>query len=295
MIVDFHVHSTASDGTYRPREIIQVARKRRFAAIALTDHDNCDGICEFRGSGGDESPLCIPGIELSIEAGAGFDRFHLLGLGVDHNDAKLKNFLSTILDGRNTRNAAMIDNFRKKGIEIGDEINTYANGDILARPHFARWLVEHRYASTFAEAFERFLLADSPDETRCFEDRYHPSQEEAFDAVHSAGGICVMAHPKYWCRAWKTTGPDYAAAERELAVLKEKGLDGLESVYQANTTEENVSFTCIATRLCLLKTAGSDFHGGNKPNISLGMDVSDSFASPTLEKIRDCMTKRDLI
>ena len=91
-----------------------------------------------------------------------------------------------------------------------------------------------------------------------------------------------MAHPKYWRRTWKTTGPDYADAERELARLKEAGLDGLESLYQANTSREDVEFTRIASKLGLLATAGSDFHGSNKPTIPLGMEVSESFARPVL-------------
>ncbi|MCR5751672.1 MAG: PHP domain-containing protein [Kiritimatiellae bacterium] len=285
MLVDLHVHSTASDGTFPPIDILRTARGRHFSAIALTDHDNCDGIDEFMGGDGDCPPLRIPGIELSIEPGDGFDRFHLLGLGVDHENAALKRFLANILEGRNARNAKIIDNFRRKGIEMGDEINSYAHGDVLARPHFARWLVDHRHASSVSDAFERYLLSDSPAETRCYEERYHPSQEEAFSAVHGAGGICVMAHPRYWRTEWKKTGPDYAAAERELAVLKEKGLDGLESVYQANSSEENLGFTLIACRLGLLKTAGSDFHGSNKPDISLGMEVDESFVSPTLERL----------
>ena len=94
-----------------------------------------------------------------------------------------------------------------------------------------------------------------------------------------------MAHPKFWRRSWKVTGPEYADAERELATLKEKGLDGLEAHYQANTPEENMEFTRIASRVGLLKSAGSDFHGTNKKNIPLGMDVEESFIAPLLDAL----------
>ena len=94
-----------------------------------------------------------------------------------------------------------------------------------------------------------------------------------------------MAHPKYWRRYWKETGPEYADAERELARLKEAGLDGVEALYQANTGEENVEFVRIATKLGFLKTAGSDFHGRNKPTIPLGMEVSESYIAPFLEAL----------
>ena len=296
MIVDFHVHSTASDGTFAPAEL--VAKAKRFAAIALTDHDNGDGLGEFLTSGGDAaSPLLVPGIELSIEPGKGFDKFHLLGLGVDPEDAGLKSFLKRILDGRNAR---IIANFRRLGIEMehldsvsaerSDNPNdqtvfSYAHGEVLARPHFARWLMDHGRASSVKEAFERYLLPDSPAATRCYEERWHPSQEDAFRIIPAAGGICVMAHPKYWRTDWKTDGCDFAAAECELAALKERGLDGVEALYQANTNEENVAFTRIAVKLGYLKTAGSDFHGANKPTISLGMEVSEDFIAPVLDRL----------
>ena len=273
MIVDFHVHSTASDGTCTPSELAE--RARGFAAIALTDHDNCDGVAEWPG---------IAGIELSIEPGADFDKFHLLGLGIDPENGGLRAFLKRILEGRNDRNARILVNFRRLGIEMTD-IETYAHGEGLARPHFARWLVDHGHAADIKDAFAKYLLPDSPDETRCYEERWHPSQEDAFRVIHGAGGICVMAHPKYWRNDWKKTGPDYAAAERGLAALKERGLDGVEALYQANTNEENIGFTRIATKLGYLKTAGSDFHGSNKPTIPLGMAVSETFIAPVLERL----------
>ena len=273
MLVDFHVHSTASDGTFTPDELAE--KGRAFVAIALTDHDNCDGLDGWPG---------IPGIELSIEPGDGFDKFHLLGLGIDPLNTGLKDFLKRVLDGRNGRNERIISNFRRLGIEMSD-VETYAHGEVLARPHFARWLVDHGQASDIKEAFAKYLLPDSPVATRCYEERWHPSQEDAFRTIHAAGGICVMAHPKYWRTDWKTTGPDYAAAERELAALKERGLDGVEALYQANTNEENITFTRIATKLGYLKTAGSDFHGANKPTIPLGMEVSEEFITPVLERL----------
>ena len=273
MLVDFHVHSTASDGTCSPSELAEKAKG--FAAIALTDHDNCDGLDEWPG---------IAGIELSIEPGEGFDKFHLLGLGIDPANAELKAFLKRVLDGRNARNERILANFHRLGIEM-DDVERYAHGEVLARPHFARWLVDHGFVASVREAFEKFLLPDSPAETRCHEERWHPSQEEAFRVVHAAGGICVMAHPKYWRTDWKTTGCDFAAAERELAALKERGLDGVEALYQANTNEENVAFARIAAKLGYLKTAGSDFHGSNKPAIPLGMEVSESFIMPLLERL----------
>jgi len=280
MTVDFHCHSTASDGTFPPLEIASMASRGGYAAIALTDHDNCDGIAEFLGAEA-VGVRRIAGVELSIEPGEGFDKFHLLALGIDPENAGLKAFLRRILDGRNERNERIFANFRRLGIDIKPE----PHGEVLARPHFARWLVDNGYAMDIPDAFAKYLLADSPSETRCYEERFHPGQEEAFRVVHAAGGLAVMAHPRFWKREWKATGCDYAAAERELARLKEAGLDGLEAHYQANTPEENMEFTRIASRVGLLKSAGSDFHGTNKKNIPLGMEVEESFIAPLLEAL----------
>ena len=294
MLVDFHVHSTASDGTKSPAAL---ARKtRNFEAAALTDHDNCDGVAEFLAEP-TEDGACrrIAGVELSIDPGDGFDMFHMLALDVNPSDEGLKALLRRVLEGRDARNERIIANFLRIGIDLGGDVRSYAHGDILARPHFAKWLVAHKHAGSVREAFEKYLLPDSPDETRCYEKRWHPPQEETFRTVHAAGGLCVMAHPKFWRRPWRTAGCDFAAAERELAAVRERGLDGLEAVYQANSPGEDAVFTQIADRLGLLKTAGSDYHGTNKPDVTLGMDVSEEFIRPFLDRVRSAPSAADLV
>ncbi len=293
VLVDFHVHSTASDGTESPRDLAR--RGRLFAAMALTDHDNTAGVAEFLSApqepidkGGTHACHRLAGVELSINPGTGFDKFHLLGLNIDPSNAAIQNFMREVLVGRNARNEAILANFRRLGIEMDaptDSVRALANGDVLARPHFARWLMTHGYAASLTEAFEKYLLPDSPTATRCFVERYHPDSVRAFAAVHAAGGLAIMAHPKYWRRYWRDTRPEYADAARELARLKEMGLDGIEAHYEANTPEENHRFAEIADALGLLKTAGSDFHGRNKPTISLGMREKYAFIAPFLERI----------
>lgn len=275
MTVDFHVHSTASDGTLTPSEIAAAAGG--FAAVALTDHDEVSGLAGWRG---------VAGVELSVEPGPGFDTFHLLGLGFDPGDAALSAFLEGVRRDRNARNERMLANFAALGVEIPEnELSAFASGRVLARPHFSAWLVAHGFAADGDDAFRRYLTPGAPDATRCYEERRRPTQDEAFKVIHGAGGICVMAHPKYWRRAWKTSGADFAVAGRGLAELKERGLDGLEALYQANAPLDNLEFTRIADSLGLLKTAGSDFHGGAKKGIRLGMEVSEAFISPLLERL----------
>jgi len=283
MIIDFHVHSTASDGTLTPAELVSRARRGSFAALALTDHDNTDGAEEFLRTAGSEasSMKLFAGIELSIEPGAGFDKFHLLGLGIDPCHAGLKAFLRQVLEGRNRRNERIHANFARLGIDIRPE----PHGEVLARPHYAKWLVAHGYAEDIKNAFEKYLLPESPAATRCYEERWHPPQAEAISVIHAAGGLAVMAHPRYWKGEWKRVGVDFAAAERGLAEMKERGLDGLEAFYAANSPAENVEFARLADRVGLLKSAGSDFHGANKPDIALGMQVDEGFVAPLMERL----------
>ena len=131
MKVDFHCHSTASDGTLSPAELVARARGVGISALALTDHDNCDGVGELLAAGG---AGFFAGVELSIEPGDGFDKFHLLGLGVDPANAELKALLRRILDGRNERNRRILANFARIGIEIAeDDIAAYAKRHLVMK------------------------------------------------------------------------------------------------------------------------------------------------------------------
>lgn len=281
-MIDLHVHSSCSDGTCSPSELAEMGRG--FYAMALTDHDNCDGVDEFLRSGGNDiraRQIRLAGIELSVAPGEGYGVFHLLGLGIDQCSASLRGLLKRILDGRNERNERILARFESIGIHIPhDEIVTYAHGEILARPHFAKWLVDHGYSSDVKCAFETYLASSSPKETCCYVSRFRPEPKEAFDAIHAAGGAAIMAHPRYWTQ-------DPALLRTGLSRLKADGLDGIEAVYQANEPCETIEHVRAAKELGLCMTAGSDFHGSNKPSVTLGMSVKDeiSFLNPLLECI----------
>ena len=267
-MIDFHVHSTASDGTESPETLAELGRD--FAAMALTDHDNCDGCarflaeCERLGVTGRR----LAGIELSIEPGAGYDKFHLLGLGIDPAAPCLTDFLDEIRAGRDERNVKILAKLNDMGMPISlDEVRQYANGKIVARPHIARVLVDKGYAGNIYEAFRRYVGDGAP----AYVTRFHPPQARAIEVIHRAGGVAVMAHPRYWTS-------DSEALEKGLARLKDLGLDGIEAEYQANAPEETILHLRTARALGLAVTAGSDFHGANKPMITLGMSVDDEEA-----------------
>ncbi|MBE6398415.1 MAG: PHP domain-containing protein [Lentisphaerae bacterium] len=286
-MIDFHVHSTASDGTVTPTELAR--RARDFYAMALTDHDNCDGVAEFLAACAEdgsavEGAVRLAGIELSVEPGEGYDKFHLLGLGIDPENYALRGFLRQVLEGRNSRNVKILERFADIGIDIpADEIATYAHGEVLARPHFAKWLVDHGHSPDIRTAFSAYLTPSSPPETRCYVTRYHPDPVDAFEVIHSAGGVAVMAHPRYWTK-------DPILLREGLAKLKASGLDGVEAIYQANEPEETIDHLRAVKEVGMFATAGSDFHGAHKPAIPLGMEVDDERLF--LEPFFECLNRR---
>ena len=286
-MIDLHVHSTASDGTVSPAELAY--RAKNFYALALTDHDKCDGAEEFLSAcakigSSVEGAVRLAGIELSVEPGEGYDKFHLLGLGIDPENESLKVFLRRVLEGRNDRNAKILERFSGIGISIpGDEISSYAHGEVLARPHFAKWLVDHGYSPDVTSAFNTYLTPSSPSETCCYVTRYHPDPAEAFSVIHAAGGVAVMAHPRYWTR-------NPRLLREGLSELKSLGLDGVEAIYQANEPEETIDHLRAVKEIGLFATAGSDFHGAHKPTIPLGMSVDDERAF--LEPFFECLDRR---
>lgn len=275
-MIDLHVHSTASDGTSSPEEL--AARGRDFALMALTDHDNCDGGRRFL-SACLELGIAAPrwaGIELSLEPGKGHGEFHMLGLGINPESTALEGYLKKICDGRNERNLAMVKKLNDIGVAIAfEDVVKHAGGEIVARPHFARALIEKGYASDVKDAFLKYLGHGAP----AYVSRFHPSPESAIKMIHAAGGLAVMAHPNLWTE-------NFEELEENLKRLKDFGLDGIEAIYQANHRGVTVEHLLMANRLDLLVTAGSDFHGMNKVDIKLGMTVQDeaAFIEPLLAR-----------
>lgn len=281
-MIDLHCHSTCSDGTFTPEELAE--KGRGFALFALTDHDTCDGCARFLAASRDCGAPRLAGVELSIDPGEGYSKFHLLGLGIDSANPRLTGFLGQIRDGRNERNRKIVARLASLGMPIREEeLLKYANGKIVARPHIARVLMDHGWAVSVKDAFERILGDGKPG----YLTRYHPGQQEAIDAVHAAGGIAVMAHPRYWTQ-------DLDRLKAGLVRLKDMGLDGVEAMYRANLPGETVEHLRIARALGLLVTAGSDFHGANKPEIPLGMETEDDRRSvePILERLGEYRRER---
>lgn len=286
MKVDFHMHSTVSDGTNSPTEMVQLTEVCDYCA--LTDHDEVGGCPEFVEAVNDSKTKRIAGAEFSIETSEGVDTFHLLGLGFRLDSVELQDFLIQQRALRDERNVQIINKFKNLGFEVdakGDSVYDIAGTGVLGRPHFAIWLIKHGYVKDFAEAFARYLAKDAPKKTSCYVARRRSPQEEAIQVIHKAGGIAIMAHPRQLRRVWKKSKVDFDFFKGLLPPLIEKGLDGVEAIYSDNSPQENERFTQIANDFHLLKTAGSDYHGTFKPWRKIGMAVEDTFINPFLEAV----------
>ncbi len=259
-MIDLHVHSTASDGTFSPTEIIDMAIAKKLRAIALTDHDTLAGIDEFLAAAKDQDIIAIPGVEVACNwYGASL---HLLGLFVDHGNHELNKLLTEIRDNRRLRNQRIIDNLNSNGIEIERaEIEAYSDGQALGRPHIARALIGKGLCRDMQDAFTRFIGRDAP----CYSRRYLPMPERTIATLHQAGGVVILAHPFGGDKPPKTI-----LVRRKVKRLVQMGIDGMEVYYSDYTCRQTERALKIARDLKLLHSGGSDFHGFNQPGIELG-------------------------
>jgi predicted metal-dependent phosphoesterase TrpH len=255
--IDLHTHSTASDGTFTPAELMRAAKAAGLSAVALTDHDTFDGLPEARAEAEALGVELVPGCELSLEY-ADLPT-HLLALFVDERPGRVVGELTRVREARAKRNDIMLEKLRQVGVNLDmADVARRASG-VVGRPHMAQAMVAAGVVRTFEEAFTRFLgrggLAYVPKEKL--------TPREAIAAVHADGGLAVLAHPYLLSQQPR----QIEALLTELAGL---GLDGVEVFY----TEHSEAYAALVGRLAdslgLLKSGGSDFHGAVKPGVKLG-------------------------
>ncbi len=258
-IIDLHVHSTFSDGTFTPEEIIKVAKEKNLSALALTDHDNIGGYEEFYKYGKENNIETICGIEFSTSAGIPAE-VHIVGLFLDHKNNELNEKIKELSILRKDRNRKMIQKFKDLGINISEEeLRKESKGSIVTKCHYANILYKRGIVSSISEAFDVYLHSGKPADVK----RVPYLSEKAIDLIHRAGGIAVLAHPTLYKL-------DYDGIYELASRLKNSGLDAIEILYSTYTEEQSIKVKEIADKLSLLYSGGSDFHGTNKPKISLG-------------------------
>ena len=258
-MIDLHSHSTASDGTSTPGELVQEAFNAGLSALALTDHDTLDGLAEAASAADSLGLRFIPGIELEIEHQPG--EFHLLGLGLkEWENSTLSLFLKEIRDNRNRRNAEMVALIRSEGIDISEhDLRKVAGGRIIARPHFAKVLVEKKAAKSIKHAFDAFLAAGQ----KFYIPKKVMNLEEGIRLIHDAGGKAVIAHPLSLYVSW-------GKLPQRIAEWKEMGLDGLEAYHSGANLNQAGRLAALADEFDLIVTGGSDYHGSLRKDRSLG-------------------------
>lgn len=269
MRIDLHVHSTASDGTLSPSEVVREAHARGLCAIALTDHDTMDGVAEALQAGMRLGVEVIPGVELNTESPAG--EVHVLGYfpppegwspeadPAGHGagvvgaviDREFYDLLASRRDSRAERARKMVQRLRELGMPLSYEDVLRQAGDApVGRPHIARALLEAGYVESVKEAFDRWLHRGGP----AYVPREKLSPAEAVQAIIDAGGVPVLAHPGRIDGQWV------------IQELIDAGLEGLECYYPEHTPEQTDRYLGLAREHGLVVTGGTDYHGPRSPH-----------------------------
>jgi len=260
--IDLHTHSTASDGSFTPTELIRYAVTKRLGALALTDHDCVDGLNEAAAEGERLGIEVIPAVELSADHPEG--TMHILGFFIDRRHEGFCGRLRRLQEARKERNPKIVQKLQGLGLNITyDEVVAASGGGQVGRPHFAKVLVQKGYVSSMQEAFERYLKRGAPG----YVEKFRFSPQEVIAAIHDAGGVAVLAHP---FTLYKEPSP---MLEPLLGVLTENGLDGMEVIYSTYSEGQSRYYRELAEKFHLLPSGGSDFHGAHKPGIDLGVGM----------------------
>ncbi|MBQ9545553.1 MAG: PHP domain-containing protein [Clostridia bacterium] len=260
--IDLHTHSTCSDGSMTPAELMRHAKESGLAAVALTDHDCVDGLEEAKNEAERIGIEFIPGVELSVTSSA---ETHIVGLFIDPEEPELKKALEKIRLERKNRNAVTSSLLKAAGMDVSvEEAKKEAGSDLVARAHFAKVMVKKGYAESAKDAFERFLGPGKP----CFAPVAGLDAKEGIELIKNAGGTAVAAHLHH-------TKKEGAALEKYLRELKGWGLDAVEGFYSEYTPQMTGDYIALAGRLGLAISGGTDFHGSMKPHIAIGKGFGD--------------------
>ena len=243
--------------------------------MALTDHDTVSGLEDAIRSAAELDITLIPGIEMEIACATG--DFHILGLGIKNWSLGLIPVIARLKIYRKERNKKILHRIQNYGIPVlYKDVEALAGGEIVGRMHFAQLLIKHNLVKSIRDAFSKYLGNGLP----FYEERQTLDAHEAIDAIHSAGGKAVIAHPFSLHISW-------TKLEKKLYELKELGLDGIEAFHSNISPGKSERYRKIAERIGLVLSAGSDFHGASRPDRQIGRvwhgeKIQDNFAEPFL-------------
>lgn len=242
---DLHLHTTASDGTLSPSEVVKLAADKGLEAISITDHDSITGYNEARELAIEKNITLLPGVEITTDFKG--RECHILAYNFDIEHSELLALLKSQRKIRKTRAEAMLDKLRKLGFEIDlDEVRAESGAATISRNHLALAMLRKRYVSTKREAFDKYLSVKGPAYVR----NGYPSSHDVISLIRRAGGVSFLAHPgKYYIY-------------EDLKYFLECGLDGIEYIHPSHTWEMQKKYKEYAENYGMLLSGGSDFHGG---------------------------------
>lgn len=269
---DLHCHSNISDGTLTPADLVNRAAGRGVKVIALTDHDDMDGLEEGRVTAAQHGMTFINGVEVSVSWRT--HTLHIVGLGVNPNYLPLVEGLRSVRSGRGERARKMSDALAKVGISgvLEGAYHFAENPNMIGRTHFARYLVEAGHCKDVKSVFNRYLVKGKPG--------YVPHQwatlQDAINWIHGSGGVAVLAHPGRYMTG--RSGMGKKTMHELLTEFVELGGQALEVVTGSHTPEQYAEFARYAEEFNLMASCGSDFHGpgesyrdmGRLPDFPLG-------------------------
>ena len=264
MRIDLHTHSSVSDGTDAPAELVAKAAAAHLDVLALTDHDTFAGLDEAVAEGRRRGVAVVRGVELSCSRSG--HSVHLLGYGVDEDNDALTAELERVREGRSDRLTPVLAKLAALRVPVTEEqVRTHVgDSPSIGRPHIADAMIAAGHVADRTEAFNRYLAYGGPAHVP----RYAIDIARGIDLVHAAGGVAVIAHP--WGRGREHVLPPDAL--RALAV--EHGLDGVEVDHHDHDAETRHRLRRLAEELGLLVTGSSDYHGTGKVDHDLGSNTT---------------------
>jgi predicted metal-dependent phosphoesterase TrpH len=256
-MIDLHTHTTASDGSLTPTQLLAHAKEVGLSALAVTDHDTVSGVAEAKAAGAEHGIEVIAGCELST--GEGKQSMHIVGLFLPDNPTKLQESLDFVLNARMNRNQLIVDKLNELGVDITlDEIKAEAQGTV-GRPHFAKVLLAKGVVNSIQQAFDVWI----GNEGKAYIPRTRLTPAQAIDILKAEGATPILAHP--YILGLKPHEMDARVAE-----LAELGLEGIEAFYTEHSDSQTEQYKGLAKKYGLVVSGGSDFHGTPKPHVLLG-------------------------
>ena len=256
--IDYHIHTVYSDGASTPTQIVKQAKEMEYDEIAITDHDNTDGLQEAMIAAEAVDMRVLTGIEIATKTEEGIG-LHILGYKFDPDNQELQDYLAEMRRRRDARNEKLLAALREMGYEICEEDLETGKNSFIGKMVIARGLVSKGYIDNYKEAFSSEILG-SP-KCRAIK-KEKPISEDAIQIIRTAGGIPVLAHP-IQTRGVGETGSEefYRNMETIIARLRKQGLKGMECYHPDMDAEQSARFVELAGKYHLHITRGSDFHG----------------------------------